>query len=82
MLRAEAQKIYANADSNQTGMVSKNALKKMIQKDPVLRQKLVPGGWGDFFDELDEDGDYSTSAAASACGLTCCLLPAGSQEMA
>merc|ERR1712166_999224 len=57
VLRAEAEKVYAAADVNGDGGLSKTEMKKVIQKDPGLRAKLVSGSWKDFFAVLDKDGD-------------------------
>ena len=56
VLRAEAEKVYAAADVNGDGGLSKTEMKKVIQKDPGLRAKLVSGSWKDFFAALDKDG--------------------------
>ena len=56
-LHAEAMKVYAAADVNRDGILSKTEMKKVIQKDPGLRAKLVSGSWKDFFAVLDTDGD-------------------------
>ena len=59
MLEAEAKELYALADVNNDGLLSKGEMKKVIQKDPDVRKRLVSGGWKDFFAELDIDGDGS-----------------------
>merc|ERR1712166_1661817 len=62
-LRAEAEKVYAAADVNGDGGLSKTEMKKILQKDAGLRAKLVSGSWKEFFAVLDKDGDGTVDLA-------------------
>ena len=57
LLRAEAIAIFTKADFNQNGTLSRTEIKKEIQKDGALRQKLSAKKWKRFFKELDANGD-------------------------
>ena len=56
-LREEAAALFAQADCNKNGTVSHSELKKEIQKDSGLRQRLAVTKWKTFFMEIDSDGD-------------------------
>merc|ERR1712086_145032 len=57
LLRAEAIAIFTKADFNSNGTLSRTEIKKEIQKDGVLRQRLSAKKWKRFFKELDANGD-------------------------
>ena len=61
ILQAEAKVLHAAADVNRDGILSKNELKKQIQKDLAMRARLVTGSWREFFAVLDKDGDGNIS---------------------
>ena len=65
--------LYLSVPSDQVsgdGTLSKNEIKKMLQKDEALRQKLVVGSWKAFFRELDTDG--GTPVAQLLLWHSCC----------
>ena len=56
-LREEAVALFARADRDKNGVLSHSELKKEIQSDPELREKLSATKWKVFFGEIDSDGD-------------------------
>ena len=57
VLRAEATALFAQADLDKNGTLSHSELKKQIQKDDALRERLSITEWKTFFSEIDSDGD-------------------------
>ena len=57
VLRAEATALFEQADRNHDGSLSHSELKKQIQKDDALRERLSITKWKTFFSEIDSDGD-------------------------
>ena len=55
-LASEALALFAAADKNGDGSLSRSELKKEIQKDEAVRARLGAESWGRFFDHLDSDG--------------------------
>ena len=56
-LRAEALALFERTDFNNNGTLSHTELKKEIQKDAELREKLSANKWKVFFAEIDSDGE-------------------------
>ena len=56
-LRDEAAALFAKADVDSNGSLSHSELKKEIQKDSELRERLSATKWKTFFSEIDSDGD-------------------------
>merc|ERR1712166_1680653 len=56
-LRKEASALFTKADRDKNGSLSHSELKKEIQQDDVLRQRLSAAKWKTFFLEIDVDGD-------------------------
>ena len=55
-IRVEAKAIFATADKDGNLSLSHGELKKHIQNDPVLRERLSANKWKVFFAEIDADG--------------------------
>ena len=57
LLRDEAAALFAKADVDSNGSLSHSELKKEIQKDSELRERLSATKWKTFFIEIDSDRD-------------------------
>ena len=57
VLREEAAAVFAKADRDKNGSLSHSELKKEIQQDDGLRQRLSAAKWKTFFLEIDVNGD-------------------------
>ena len=55
-LRAEALALFARADRNNDGALSRSELKKDMKHDTALREKLSATQWRVFFNEIDSNG--------------------------
>ena len=58
-LRTDALALFAKADTNNDGNLSKKEIKKQIQADETLRQRLSVTSYKAFFAEIDTDGELS-----------------------
>lgn len=67
MLRSDAEQLYASADCNGDGRLSKSELKKLLKKSAPLKAKLIPDGWAAFFNELDTNGRVLVLMLAVCC---------------
>jgi len=56
-LREEAIALFARTDLDKNGVLSHSELKKEIQKNKELRERLSATKWQTFFGEIDSDGD-------------------------
>ena len=54
-LQTEANELYI-AGMNADGTLSRTSMKKLIQNDPLVHARLVPGSWKEFFSELVQFG--------------------------
>merc|ERR1712166_302379 len=59
-MRADAEKIFASANGQFEGILSKSAVKNLLKANETLRELLLGGGgYGPFFAEIDKNGDGS-----------------------
>ena len=59
-IRVEAKAVFVAADKDGNHSLSYGELKKHIQKDPVLRERLSANKWKVFMAEVDADGAVAT----------------------
>ena len=59
-MRADAAKIFASANGQFEGILSKSAVKNLLKANETLREQLLGGGgYGPFFTEIDKNGELA-----------------------
>ena len=59
-MRADAEKIFASANGQFEGILSKSAVKNLLKANETLRELLLGGGgYGPFFAEIDKNGELA-----------------------